>query len=244
MLRGTLITLIIFPLASQATRRHHVQRWAARLLKILHVHLEVVGKLPPCPVLVVSNHISWVDIFVLDAMQPLRFVSKAEVADWPLIGRLAGASETLFIERENTRAIPHAISSVTEALRHGDCICIFPEGTTGSGNDVKRFHASFFETVVKSGVALVPVAIAYTNGEGAQQDAFAFVDAMSLAHSLGKILTCRETHVQVSVLAPLASAMRSRRDLASAAHAAVAGALNQAYHNRLETARDLRVAPR
>lgn len=242
VVRGTLITLIIFPSASRATRRQHVQRWAAQLLKILHIELEVVGKLPLCPALVVSNHISWVDIFVLDAMRPLRFVSKAEVADWPLIGRLAGAAETLYIERENTRAIAHVVESVTRALQDGDCLCIFPEGTTGSGEDVKRFHASFFESAIKSGVTLVPLTIAYTNRAGERQDAFAYIDEMSLVHSLGQILNCAESHVRVTVSPPLQTATGTRRDLALAAHAVVSGALNQAYRTRLETAHDLPTA--
>lgn len=239
VVRGTLITLILFPRSSLATRRRHVQRWSAQLLEILHIRLKVDGVLPDCPVLVVSNHISWVDIFALDAARPLRFVSKAEVAGWPLIGRLAGASETLYIERENTRAIADVVGAVTAALQLGNCVGIFPEGTTGSGEDVKRFHASFFETVRISGAALVPAAIAYIDPRGERQAAFAYINDMSLVDSLGQILACQETHVRLKFLAPLATAAHSRRELAAEAQDAVAQALTQAYRNRPETARDL-----
>ena len=244
VLRGTLITLILFPRSSLATRRQHVQRWSAQLLKILNIHLEIDGALPDCPVLLVSNHISWVDIFVLDAARPLRFVSKAEVADWPLIGRLAGASETLYIERENTRAIADVVGTVTAALQDGNCVGIFPEGTTGSGEDVKRFHASFFETVRKSAAALVPATIAYTDRGGARQAAFAYINNMTLVDSLRQILACRETYVRLCLLAPIATAARSRRELAAQAHAHIAEALSRVYRNRSETARDPQAAQR
>lgn len=242
VVRGALITLILFPLSSLATRRRHVQRWSAQLLNILNIRLEVGGVLPDCPVLVVSNHISWVDIFVLDAARPLRFVSKAEVAGWPLIGRLAGASETLYIKRENTRAIADVVGAVAAALQQSHCVGIFPEGTTGSGEDVKRFHASFFEAARTSGGALVPAAIAYTDPSGARQAAFAYVNDMSLVDSLGRILACPETHVRLSFHAPLPTAAYSRRELAAQAQAAVAQALTHAYRNRLETAPDLQAA--
>ena len=239
VVRGTLITLILFPLSSLAARRAHVRSWSAQLLKILHIRLEVHGVLPECPVLVVSNHISWADIFVLDAARPLRFVSKAEVASWPLIGRLAGASETLYIERENTRAIADVVGAVAAALQQSHCVGIFPEGTTGSGEDVKRFHASFFEAARTSGVALVPAAIAYIDPSGARQAAFAYINDMSLVDSLGQILACPQTQVRLRFLAPLPTAAHSRRELAARAQDAVAQALSQAYRNQPETARDL-----
>jgi 1-acyl-sn-glycerol-3-phosphate acyltransferase len=94
------------------------------------------------PLLLVSNHVSWLDILVINAVRPARFVSKADVRHWPLVGELITAAGTLYIEREKRRDAMRVVHRMADSLREGDVVAVFPEGTTGSGLDVLPFHAN------------------------------------------------------------------------------------------------------
>jgi 1-acyl-sn-glycerol-3-phosphate acyltransferase len=161
VLEGVATTTFVFPLTSAARRRALVQRWSARLLRMLHVDTRVHGSLAADGgnVLIVANHISWLDIFVLNAVCPVRFVAKAELARWPLVGRLVRGSGTLFIERARRRDTHRVNQTVTDALAGGDVVALFPEGTTSDGASVLPFKSSLLQSIVDASGHVQPLAL-------------------------------------------------------------------------------------
>ncbi len=123
--------------------------WARTLLKRLDVELKIVGAPPRAgPLLLVSNHISWVDILALHAACHCRFVAKADVKRWPLIGTLATGGGTLYVQRESRRDAMRIVHRMAQALQDGDILAVFPEGTTGDGESVLPFHANLIQAAI------------------------------------------------------------------------------------------------
>jgi 1-acyl-sn-glycerol-3-phosphate acyltransferase len=151
-----------FPQFSPGEREQAVQQWARHMLQILGVELHVMGAVPKGgPLLLVSNHVSWLDILVINAVRPARFVSKADVRHWPLVGELITAAGTLYIEREKRRDAMRVVHRMADSLREGDVVAVFPEGTTGSGLDVLPFHANLLQAAISTDSPVKPVALTY-----------------------------------------------------------------------------------
>jgi 1-acyl-sn-glycerol-3-phosphate acyltransferase len=167
LLRGLWILRWRFPHLAPAQRQQTIHLWSAQVLHGLGVHLQVLGD-PPVggPVLVVSNHMSWLDIFVLNAARPCRFVSKADVRRWPLIGRLVAGSGTLFIERASRRDALRVVHRMAECLQAGDVLAVFPEGTTSEGQGVLPFHGNLLQAALVTGASVQAVGLAYVQGRG------------------------------------------------------------------------------
>ena len=150
-------------------------------------------------VLIVANHVSWLDIFVLQAEQPARFVAKSELARWPVIGRLIRGSGTLFIERTRRRDTERVNRRAADALRSGDAIVVFPEGTTTDGTTVLKFHGSLLQPVVDAEGHLLPVAIRYHDGAGTLSLAAEYAGDTSFATSFWRV--CGERRLAVDLIA-------------------------------------------
>jgi 1-acyl-sn-glycerol-3-phosphate acyltransferase len=179
----------------------------------------------PGNLLIVANHVSWLDIFVLNTLQPARFVAKAELKRWPLVGRMAANAGTLFIERERRRDAHHVNRRATEALARGDVIAIFPEGTTTDGRDVLPFHGSLLQPIVDAEGHVQPIAIRYLNHEGGVNDAPAYIGDTSFARSFWRVTGERTLIVELHVAPPLPARARHRRELSRAAEASIREAL-------------------
>ncbi len=153
-------------------RQERVQQWSARALELLGVAMEVRGHPPVLgPVLVVCNHVSWLDILVINAVRPCRFVSKADVKSWPLLGRLVEEAGTLFIEREKRRDAVRVVHHLAESLRAGDVLAVFPEGTTGDGTSVLPFHANLLQAAIATHAPVLPVALRYVDASSGRPHA-------------------------------------------------------------------------
>ena len=161
LFRGLWILRTRFAQTDAAGQRVLVQQWSAQALRILGVRLQVLGAEPVGAMLVVANHMSWLDIIVMNAACPSRFVSKADVKQWPMVGRLVEASGTLFIERENRRDAMRVVHHMAECLRAGDRLAVFPEGTTGDGSQVLPFHANLLQAAVATNSRVCPVGLRY-----------------------------------------------------------------------------------
>lgn len=223
---GLAITLGVFPFVDVARKRTLIRRWSARLLTLLDIETRLHGAIEVNGgnVLIVSNHVSWLDIFVLNAQHPARFVAKAELARWPLVGRLISGAGTIFIERErrhDTRRVNHRAA---EALSRGDVIAVFPEGTTTDGTSLLRFHASLLQPIVESSGHVQPVALRYRDARGTPSTAPAYGDE-TFASSFWRV--CGERGLVVDVIAPspIAAREKHRRDLSREAEAAIRTAL-------------------
>ena len=148
--------------------------------------------------MVAANHVSWLDIFALQAVRPIRFVAKSEVRDWPLAGWIAERSGTLFIRRGLRREAARTNEQVHGALGAGDCVGIFPEGTTTDGDTLLKFHASLFEPAVAIGAAIYPCAIRYQHADGSLCRALAYVGDLSFMQSLALAIRQRGVVARVS----------------------------------------------
>ena len=176
-----------------------IPMWINRvLLFALGVRVHVRGALAPeRPMVLVANHVSWLDIPVLAAIAPVRFVSKAEVGAWPVIGQLARLCRTVFIERGNHGAVGAKAGEVVDALDAGDLVIIFPEGTTSDGNRVLPFKSGLLGAVRGAVGArdlhVQPLSIVHTHASGlllgrARRHHAAYPGGVSLGSSLGRVL--------------------------------------------------------
>ena len=234
ILLGLGIAFIAFPLSrSQATRNRINHWWSRWVLRLCGVRLRVSGQ-PLSDELVstgmtpgrkgrllLSNHISWLDIFSINAAMPCRFVAKAEIVRWPVIGGMVGHSGTLFIERGKRRAVATVNEAVQGYLRDGESIGIFPEGTTTLGDRLLAFHSNLLAPALQENCPVWPVGLRYTQ-RGQFSDAAAFVGDMGLAASIANVLVAEDLEIEVAFLPALeAAAYESRHTLARAAHAAL-----------------------
>jgi 1-acyl-sn-glycerol-3-phosphate acyltransferase len=224
-LRGVVICAFVFPFLGPAARWEHVRRWAQRTLRRLGVALEVEGVPQPGPVLLAANHVSWLDILAIDAVQPARFVAKADVHRWPVIGFLVASAGTLFIERERKRDAMRVVHLMADALRAGDHVAVFPEGTTGDGPQLLPFHANLLQAAVATAAPVQPVALRYADRHARFSPAVAWLGDTTLVQSLWWIARADGLRVHVRLLAPHATEAAERRALAQALHAAIGGAL-------------------
>ena len=221
-------TAFVFPWLAVPKKQALIRRWCKLLLRMLKVDARVRG-LPdgglPGNLLIVANHISWLDIFVLNAVQPSRFIAKAELRRWPVVGRLIAGCGTLFIERERRHDTHKVNRHAADALARGDVIAIFPEGTTTDGRDVLPFHGSLLQPIVDAGGHVQPIAIRYRMATGEHNDAPAYVGATSFMESFWRVTGERMLVVELHIAPPLPARARHRRELSRAAEAAIRTAL-------------------
>jgi 1-acyl-sn-glycerol-3-phosphate acyltransferase len=224
LLSGALILATLRALPRSRQRLAAItQWWERRACQILHLTVSYQGKPASGPVLVVANHVSWLDIPVIGGILPVSFLSKAEVRDWPLIGWMSQVAGTLFIERGNhqSRLITDAIHGHIE---QGGNVLFFPEGTTSDGNEVRRFHPRLFAAAQNSGAPIQPVAIRYRPAAGGEPVAAFIGDERFLPHLL-RVLAEPEILVEVHFCPPLPGSGSDRKTLAATTREAIRTAL-------------------
>jgi len=179
-------------------RQARVQSWSRRMLRLMGVRLLVHGEAPEGAGLLLSNHISWLDIVVINAARPSRFVAKSDIRHWPVIGRLVEGSGAVFIEREKRRDAMRVVHHVAERLRAGDVVAVFPEGTTGDGCGLLPFHANLLQAAVVTDAPAWPLGLRYSDArDGSRHDAPTYVGDTTLVASLWR--TLRQTGLQAEV---------------------------------------------
>jgi 1-acyl-sn-glycerol-3-phosphate acyltransferase len=188
---GLLTIRLVFPRLSVAQKEARIQAWAMALLARMSIQLVVTGKPPETgPMLLAANHISWLDIIVMHSARYCRFVSKADVQHWPLIGTLASGAGTLFIERESRRDAMRVVNHMAERLTAGDVLAIFPEGTTSNGLELLPFHANLFQAAIFSQMPVLPVALQFVDAaSGSRSLAPCYIDDDTLLGSIWRTLT-------------------------------------------------------
>ncbi|WP_170223102.1 lysophospholipid acyltransferase family protein [Nonomuraea turkmeniaca] len=198
--------------------------WARLLLRSLGVRIEVAACGPDARGLVVANHTSWLDPLVLAATIPSRPLAKHEIAGWPVIGRLVAGSGALFIDRERLYALPATVGAIAGALRAGDTVVAFPEGTTWCGRGMGRFRPAVFQAAIDAGATVVPATLRYREGAATSTRA-CFVGDDSLLASMLRVAATRGLAVEVTLLAPVrpapAGPLHTRAALAGLAEARV-----------------------
>ncbi|MFC8898872.1 lysophospholipid acyltransferase family protein [Streptomyces cinereoruber] len=219
---AVLLGVLLAPAAAllpPAARPALVRLWSRTVVRAFGVRVRYEGSpAAPGPLLVVANHVSWLDVPLLAAVLPARMVAKAEVRHWPVLGLLAALGGTLFIERDRLRALPGTVRAMTGVLAAGGRVAVFPEGSTWCGRERGRFRPAAFQAALDAGCAVQPVRIDYRPA-----DAAAYVGDDPLGASLWRVVTTRRPTAEVRLMDPLPSGRHpDRRALAAAAQRAVA----------------------
>jgi 1-acyl-sn-glycerol-3-phosphate acyltransferase len=239
LLAGLATCALVFPWARRGLRDAATRRWSRRLLAICNVRVEEAAGDPAAGdpaagvpalehALFVANHISWLDIFVINSLHPCRFVAKAEIRAWPIVGWLAAAAGTVFIARGNRRELRHIFKGIVSVLGQGERVAFFPEGTVAQQGSVLPFHANLFEAAIDARVALQPCALAYLDEAGDWHRGVDYTGDVSFVDSIVTILKGAPVRARLACLAPLEGAGAHRRELAQAAHDAIQAALSPA----------------
>ena len=230
LLQAIFFAGVLFPIVSTRQRDWLISYWSWQLLRVLGVHIRA-DRAPVCPqgALLVSNHISWLDIYLIYGARRVHFVSKAEVRKWPVAGWLAHKGGTLFIERGKRADTARINQEMRDLMQHGAWVGVFPEGTTSDGRGVSKFYSSLLQPAVELSCPIVPVAIRYTqNGE--YTAAPAYTDGISLWESLQRIISVSGLVAELSFGEPL-PAEQHRRLLAQRAEKAIADLLGYTPDN-------------
>jgi 1-acyl-sn-glycerol-3-phosphate acyltransferase len=214
LLHGIWTITLHFPNACAAQRSAWIAQWSRGLLRLLGVTLRTQGHaVQQGPMLVVLNHISWLDIVVLLCVQPVSFVSKSEVRRWPLIGWLATQAGTLYIERTRRQDALRMVQRIADALRSGQLIAIFPEGTTSDGQALLPFHANLLQAAIASGSPVQAVALRYRESDGQPSTSPAYVGHDTLLSSVWRLLCAKPVTAQLDFLEPIESSGKQRKEL-------------------------------
>ena len=231
ILCGLLMTGVVYLFVSLSVRLWLKKHWSRILLALCGVRLVLRGD-PTLsqPVLWVSNHISWLDIFALNAVRATAFIAKSEIRNWPVLGWLVAGAGTIFIERASRHAVHHVGLSVQAHFARGQVVGLFPEGTTSTGFDLLPFYANLFEPARKAAVQIQPVALLYFQHD-ARSDVAAFVGEQTLLNSLWQVLSNSGLSIEVHFLSPILEAAAqtapSRAELGRSARLAIAEVVGQ-----------------
>ncbi|MGB3290514.1 MAG: 1-acyl-sn-glycerol-3-phosphate acyltransferase [Burkholderiaceae bacterium] len=221
---GLLSVSIVFPLSSLRIRLCMILHWSRMLMRLCGVALSIQGQpRREGPVLWVANHVSWVDIFVLNSVRPTAFVAKSDIRRWPVLGWLVAGAGTVFIERGHRHAIRQVGNQMKTRFERGEVVGLFPEGTTSSGFDVAPFHSSLFDAAIRAHVDIQPVALRFMH-RGRRSDYVAFVGEQNLMQNLWRLLGTTGTRVELTFLPVMDSRHceeEGRAKVAGAAHDAI-----------------------
>lgn len=220
----------IYPFLRRPGRDRMNGVWSRLLMWLCGVRVLSSGRpILDGPVLLVSNHVSWIDIFAMNSVRAVAFIAKSDIRRWPVIGALVAGAGTLFIERGQRRAVAAVSSAMQERFTQGEAVGLFPEGTTSEGFELLPFHAGLFEPLRTAGVPIQPVALRYLR-DGVHSSFASFVGEETLVYNLWRVLGCRGLSVEIEYLDPLeidAGAPPTRVQLAQQTRTAIESALKR-----------------
>lgn len=226
LLHGVFIAMLRFPRMGAAERAAKVQWWSVKVLRLMGVQLIQAGAPRPGAKLLVANHVSWLDIMAIHSVCPeARFVSKADVRRWPVLGMLVAAAGTLFIERERKRDAVRVVHTMAQALADGETVAIFPEGTTSDGRALLPFHANLLQAALSSQVPVQAVVLAYSDRSAPVSEAVTFIGETTLIESFWRIACGDGLRVRVRLLPARDVRHADRRRLADSLRGEIEAAM-------------------
>jgi 1-acyl-sn-glycerol-3-phosphate acyltransferase len=214
LLRLSVTMRLTFAGLSPEDQHARIRVWSQGVLQRLGVSLQVHGQFRPGAKLIVSNHVSWLDIISLNATHPSRFVSKAEVSHWPVVGPMVVQAGTILLERAKRRDAMRVMGLLTQTLKDGGTATAFPEGTTGNGREVLPFHGNLLQAAIDADVPVQPVAMRYSDAKHRISPSAAYVGDTSLAQSLWWVACASGFTVHLTVLTSHQVTHADRRALA------------------------------
>lgn len=224
---GALIVELRFSRYDAARREARIAWWSAKLLHVLGLQRIVTGTLPLADrgMLVVGNHVSWLDIAAIHAVLPrAHFVSRADVLRWPVIGTMVAGAGTLFIERERKRDALRVVGDMARALAQCQSVAVFPEAQVGTGHNLQSFHANLFHAVIDAQADVLPMCLVYSDRTEAVSAATYYLGETTLLQSAWRIASAKGLVIAVDVLPVLRTQGKDRRGLAAEARDVIARA--------------------
>ena len=219
IISGLATLAFLFPWLNQRQRGSIAQHWSGMILRTLGIRLRMTGTRPAGPALLVANHLSWADPFVLIACYPVHFVAKAEIRRWPVFGWLAAMAGTIFIQRDRQRDLSKVAQAFVSHLNDGSAVGMFPESTTSDGSRLLPFKPALFQVAVSAAADCHPVALGYDHC------AAIWIDNMGFLSSVWHVMAQPCITASVHFCPAIAYQGQHRRDLAAASEAAIANAL-------------------
>ncbi|MGW3243367.1 lysophospholipid acyltransferase family protein [Streptomyces sp. NPDC001070] len=232
LLTGVVLSVPLGALCGPAGRERLIRLWTRSVAAGFGVRARIPEPAPREPgrgLLVVSNHVSWLDIPLIAAVFPGRNVAKREIRHWPVIGRLCVRGRTIFIDRERIRSLPGTVAEVAEALRAGATVVAFPEGSTWCGREEGRYRPALFQAALDAGADVQPLLVRYRHADGTPSTAAAFLGEDTLMDSVRRVVAARGLTAEVAALPRIAAgSLPDRRSLATAARYASVAAVPRA----------------
>lgn len=226
---------VLFPIAGNAGRGRLTRTLAKFSMWVMGIRVRVTGTVPDASAaaigwasegpgyMVCSNHVTFVDIFALSCVLPVRFVAKKEIASWPVFGLISKRTGTIFIDRTRRRAVLEIAEAMTNAMKEGRNVLFFPEGTTGTGEGLLPFHANLFASAVAAEAPILPVTLRYTkDGAVTTLVSYAHRDLFTV---LKDICATPGLAVDIQVLPVIEAVGRERRDICAEASRVMSAAL-------------------
>lgn len=204
------VAALVFPLSSKLFKLRLIKWWCHHLLSIFNIRVEIQGGLPPpyqtaSNIMFVANHISWIDIHALNSIIPTRFIAKSDIQNWPVFGYLAKKSNVLFISREKRKDAARIVHATNNSLLNGDTVCLFPEGTTTDGTEIKPFKSSIIQGAIHANAVIWPIAFRYPLNDGAINTEIAYAGDTTLIESIQLVLLQKQISVELHFLPPIAT---------------------------------------
>lgn len=218
-------TAILYPSVGAQRRARLKQRWSHQILRILSVRLETQPTDAPPGCLIVSNHVSWLDIFAIHSLRPAAFISKAEVRQWPFFGWLGEKNDTVFLRRGSRGHAKVVNAEIDALLNAGMDVAIFPEGTTSDGTHLLGFHAALLQPAIETGRPILPLALSYHDAQGNISLAPSFAGETTIGQCFSAILASRSLTVRLIPEPVIDTVGKTRRELSQAVRAAIASRL-------------------
>jgi len=223
LVRGAWTVRVHFGRLDAAQRGRVVQQWARQTLAVMELHVQADAPLAQdLAGLVVCNHLSWLDVLVMQSLLPVTFVAKREVRHWPLIGYLARGAGTVFVDRARARSAQAMVERTADAMRQGQAVVVFPEGTSSDGSQLGRFHANIFESALRARAPVHTLALQYRQAASDTPAAAAhFIGDMGFLTSMRQVMATPGMRAMLSIGECIASEGHSRKSLALHAQASV-----------------------
>ena len=196
---------ITIPLFAPAQRLHAragwLHRWSRFACRVMGIRITTRGAMPASGLLV-SNHLSYLDVLVLSSIRPCVFVAKRDVAGWPFFGWLARSAGTIFVDRENRLSSPAVVDLVRATLASGSVVVLFPEGTSSDGSTVLPFKSALLESAVQLRCPVASASIQYALDNGSVADQVCYWRDMMLVPHLLNLFFKREIRSKCSFSVP------------------------------------------
>ena len=207
-----------FPKISKIDQHHLADyrlfaRWVEDLIYSMNTRLTVTGEIMQEPGFFVSNHISWLDTILLSHIQPISFIARHDLENWPLLGTFTKRMQSVYIDRSNKFQAYRSIPALEERMKEGRSVHVFPESTTSDGAKVLPFYPMFFEAAVRTGKQVQAVAIQYKDEHGLPLREAAYINNDSFLETLERILKVKKVYAHCHFFEPLDAASFDRKEL-------------------------------